>query len=136
DKLALDSAANKIRPQEFTEGRRILGKSAGPSQLSGQRPEWIVNQIADRFRYVLMIASAAVVVKRVHQVSVVQHDPKCVAFEHAEICNHRNHHLLHTFFLKSACKVMVIDDIVAFLWTKDHRDHMSAEKFGALFALH
>jgi truncated hemoglobin YjbI len=45
ENFALETAAQKIGPEKFTEWRRILGEAAGATQFAGQRPEWIVDQI-------------------------------------------------------------------------------------------
>src|ERR1700688_1690452 len=48
DRLALEPAAQEVRPQKLAERNRFLGKSAEAAQLAREAAERIVAQAADR----------------------------------------------------------------------------------------
>src|SRR5215467_12095881 len=50
DRLPLDLAAEKIRPQKLAERGGVLGKAARPPQLAGEATERIVLQLHDGLR--------------------------------------------------------------------------------------
>src|SRR6476469_3326824 len=54
--FALDTSAQKIRPQEFAERCRVLGEPSGASQFARQRAERIVNKPGHGLRQILVRA--------------------------------------------------------------------------------
>ena len=63
---------------------------------------------------------------------VIEHDPECIRFQHAQIGNYADEHVLEAFLVKSQGKVMMIDDVVTLSRTHDNRNHVAAEKLADL----
>src|SRR5215469_5235334 len=61
-------------------------------------------------------------------IAIVHDKPEGIAIEVAQIRNDGDSHLLDTLVEQCTCKMMVINDVMPVLWTKDHGDHMFAEK--------
>src|SRR5262249_29195959 len=66
-------------------------------------------------------------------IAIIHDKPKKILIEVAQIGNDCDSYLLDTLIMQCTCKMMVINDVMPVLWTKDHRDHMFAEKLVTLF---
>src|SRR5579859_4245835 len=65
EELALESASQKVRPQEFTERRRVLGETAALAQFACQTAKRIVHQRRDPLRHILITAPTAALIEGV-----------------------------------------------------------------------
>src|SRR2546423_8425103 len=84
-RLPFDLAAEKIRPQKLAEGGSVLGETACPPQLAGEAAERIVLQLHDGLRDVGKISAAALRIEGINQALVIEHVPKGVGLERAEV---------------------------------------------------
>src|SRR5262249_55471124 len=132
DVLALYPPAQKIGPEKFPERSRILGVATGAPEFTGQTAERIINEVADRFRNIGVITPATLIVERMHPAAVVEHHPKGVLLELAQVRHDGDEYVLNAFIVKRKRKMVMIDDIMVLLRSEDYGDHMFAQEFGAL----
>src|ERR1700730_739256 len=131
DILALHPPTQAIRPEKFAEGGRILGVSTGKPEFAVQTTERIVDEVSDSFWNIGVITSAALIVKRMHPAAVIEHNPKGVHFQLAQVRHDRDEYLLDALFVKREGKMVMIDDIMALLRSENYGNHMLAQEFGA-----
>ena len=62
--------------------------------------EWMINEVADSFRNIGVITSAPLTVERVHPAAVVEHHPKGVLLELAQVRHDRDEYVLDTLIVK------------------------------------
>ena len=60
------------------------------------------------------------------------HHPKGVLFQLAQVRHDRDEYVLDTFFVQRKGKMVMINDIMALLRSKNYGDHMLPQEFGAL----
>jgi hypothetical protein len=63
---------------------------------------------------------------------MIQHDPKFIGVERAQIGYHRNQHVLHALLVKREREMVMIYDVRAVLWPQDDGDHVMAKKLSDL----
>src|SRR2546429_447452 len=90
---------NKIWLGDAERGR-ILGVSTGKPEFAGQTPKRIVDEVDDSFRNVGIITSPPLIVKRMHPAAVVEHHPKGVLFQLAQVRHDRDEDVLDALFVK------------------------------------
>src|SRR3984893_3787177 len=132
DILALHPPTQEIGPEKFAEGGRILGVSTCKPEFAGQTTERIVDEVGDSFRNIRVITSAALIVEWMHPTAVVEHHPKGVLFQLAQVRHDRDEYVLDAFFVQREGKMVMINDIMALLRSKNYGDHVLAQEFGAL----
>src|SRR5712675_3102800 len=135
DRLALQSAAEEVGPQELAERHRLLGVAAQAPQFAGEAAKRIIAQAGDRFRDVVETAPDAVLVVGMAPGAVVEKAPERGAIERAQIGDHRHHDVRLPLVEQGPRQVVMIDDVEAILGPADHRDQMAAEKCAFLLAL-
>src|SRR5215813_5282608 len=104
--LALNLAAEKIRPQKFTKRRRVLGKAAGAPQFAGEAAERVILEILDRFRKIVEMPALTLGVVGIDPALIVHHTPKRILFDHGEIADDGDQNILDAFVVERAGKVM------------------------------
>ena len=77
------------------------------------------------------MTSAALIVKRMHPAAVIEHNPKGVLFQLAQIRHDRDEYVLDALFVKREGKMVVIDHVMALLRSENYGNHMLAQEFGA-----
>src|SRR5262245_61497444 len=65
-----------------------------------------------------------------HPAAVVEHHPKGVLLQLAQVRHDCDEYVLDTFIVKRKGKMVVIDDIMALLRSKNYGDHVVAQEFG------
>ena len=66
-----------------------------------------------------------------HPTAIVEHNPKGVLFQLAKVRHDRDEYVLDALSVKREGKMVMIDDIMTLLRTKNDGDHMFAQEFGA-----
>src|SRR6516164_4429144 len=100
DRLPFDLAAEKIRPQKFAERGGVLGKTARSPQLAGEATERIVLQLHDGLRDVGKIPAAALRVEGINQALVIEHGPKGVGVQRAQVEHNGDENVPQSLFVQ------------------------------------
>src|SRR6516162_10077620 len=100
DRLPLDLAAEKISPQKLAERGGVLGKTARSPQLAGEATERIVLQLHDGLRDVGKIPAAALRVEGINQALVIEHRPKGVEVERAQVEHNGDENVPQSLFVQ------------------------------------
>src|ERR1700691_1536902 len=63
-----------------------------------------------------------------YPISIIHHRPEHIPIQRAQIESHGHGQFLDTLLMQSKREMMMVDDVVPVLWTKNHRDDMLAEE--------
>lgn len=66
------------------------------------------------------------------QASILEDEPESFRLEPAEIFQHGYQHLFDIFVMKRPSKVMMVDNVLALVWPKNHRDKVFAQELRPL----
>src|SRR5215471_2154544 len=100
DRLPFDLAAEEIRPQKFAERGGVLGKTARSPQLTGEAAERIVLQLHDGLRDVGKTPAAALRVEGINQALVIEHGPKGVEVQRAQVEHNSYENVKQSLFVQ------------------------------------
>ena len=88
--LSFYASTKEIRPKKFAEWRGLLGETARAPQFAGKAAEGIIREISDGFRNVSERPPATIGVVGVNPISMIEHCPKFIRIERAQIGYYRN----------------------------------------------
>jgi hypothetical protein len=94
-KFSFQAPAKKIRPKKFAERRRLLGKTSRAPQFPGKAAEGIIRKIGDGFGDVSKRPPTAIGVVGIDPISMIEHHPKFIGIERAQIGYYRDQHVLY-----------------------------------------
>src|SRR5450631_2847020 len=127
--LAQDSTPEEVGPHEFHVWLGGLGETAEVSDLAGQTPEGIIDQVQERLRYLAVADTTAATVERMNQRSVIHHRPKLVLPKMGEVRDRCCPDILTAFVKQSASDVMMVDDEVTGLGPQNGRHDVPVQIF-------